>query len=113
MDIGLNSILRYKKYLMIAYRISFRKPLAIIRIFYNYFKMVILRQKTARKIEIAVTYDCQCKCAKCSSHPMKNPERKRFTLEEIRKAVKDILSLGVVHINLTGGEPLLEKEIFE
>ncbi len=112
MNISLKNILRYRKYVKIASKIILRKPRVILRILCNYFKIVILKQKVVRKVEIGVCFNCQCNCAKCSSALMKNLQREKLTLKEIKQVAKDIFSLGAIQINLTGGEPLLAEDIF-
>jgi MoaA/NifB/PqqE/SkfB family radical SAM enzyme len=44
---------------------------------------------------------------------MKNVSRQKISLKEIKKAVEEMISLGAIQINLTGGEPLLDKDTFE
>lgn len=113
MNVTLNNILRYKKYSKIIRRIILKKPQVVFRIFNNYFRIIILKQKVVRKVEIGLTFDCQCNCGKCSSNFMKNPGRKKLALLELKQAAADILNLGTIQINLTGGEPLLAENIFE
>jgi len=93
--------------------ILIKKPLLIPRIFLNYFRLLILREKVVRKVEMGVTFDCQCNCAKCSSVLMRNSQRDKLSLSQLKEAAKDIISLGTLQINLTGGEPLLNENIFE
>jgi MoaA/NifB/PqqE/SkfB family radical SAM enzyme len=44
---------------------------------------------------------------------MSNPDREIVSLDEMARFAKDIIRMGVVHINLTGGEPLLAENFFE
>lgn len=113
MNVSLKNIFRYKKYSKVLFRIILKKPMIIFRILNNYFKIVVLKQKVVRKVEIGVTFDCQCSCPKCSSYFMRNSEMGNLTLQEIRKVAREIINLGAIQINLTGGEPLMEKNIFE
>jgi len=113
MNIAVKSFARYKKYFKLLRRIIFKKPFLVLRIAYNYFRILVLREKIVRKVEIGVTFECQCSCSKCSSAFMYAPGREKMSIEEIRDVAKDILSLGAVHINLTGGEPLVAEDIFE
>jgi len=113
MNIPLKSFYRYAKYLRLLKIILLKKPLLVIRLFFNYSRIFILKEKLVRKVEMGVTFDCQCSCAKCSSHFMKCPQKNELTLKEIRQAAEDIIKLGAVHINFTGGEPLMAKNIFE
>jgi MoaA/NifB/PqqE/SkfB family radical SAM enzyme len=90
-----------------------KKPMLLLRIASNYFRIIVLRKKVVRKVEMGITFDCQCDCPKCSSAFMKDPTKEKLTLSQIEKAAKQIIALGAVQVNLTGGEPLMEKNIFD
>ncbi len=113
MNIRFKFLGRHKKYLILLKRIIFKKPFLLVRVLHNYFRIFFLREKVVRKVEIGVTFKCQCSCQKCSSAFMHNPQRKELTVEEMKRVAKDILGLGAIHINLTGGEPLIADDIFE
>ena len=113
MNIAIKSFNRYKKYFKLLKRIIFKKPVLLLRIAYNYFRILVLKEKIVRKVEIGITFKCQCSCPKCSSAFMHAPGREKLSIKEFRNIAKDILSLGAVHINLTGGEPLIAEDIFE
>jgi len=113
MNISIKNIYRYLKYFRIIKMIIFKKPLLIIRVIGNYFKIFILKQRIVRKAEMGVTFDCQCNCEKCSSVFMKNTKKEFVSLDKIKKTAREIISLGTLHVNLTGGEPLLQENIFE
>ena len=104
---------KYFKYYRILRVCLCKKPLLFLRVLRNYFKMWVLKKKILRKVEMGVTFDCQCSCAKCSSAFMRDPAREKLTLPEIRKTAKEILEMGALQINLTGGEPLLAPDLFE
>ncbi|MFZ2604047.1 MAG: radical SAM protein [Candidatus Omnitrophota bacterium] len=113
MNVAIKSFARYRKYFKLLKRAIFKKPVLLLRIAYSYFRIFVLRKKIVRKVEIGVTFKCQCSCSKCSSAFMDVPGRKELNVKELRDVAKDILSLGAVHINLTGGEPLIAEDIFE
>jgi len=113
MNIASGGIKRYEKYLKILRRVIFYKPCVIGRILANYFKVIVLKRKIVRKVEIGVTFDCQCHCSKCSSEFMANPKKHRLSLTEIKNLADEVISLGAIQINLTGGEPLMAQDIFE
>jgi len=112
-NISIKYLNRYVKYFWLIKLIIAKKPAVIARIFISYLRIFVLRQKVVRKVEVGVTFDCQCNCAKCSSSFMRDILRQKLSLREIKRIAKDILALGSIQINLTGGEPLLEKNIFE
>lgn len=90
-----------------------RRPLLALRLLKNYFRIYLLGQSIPRKIEFGATFNCQCSCSQCSSHKMKDEKKEPLTLSEIKKIAEDSLNLGIVHANITGGEPLLRKDLGE
>lgn len=65
-------------------------------------------------MSLAITEKCNANCNHCSFHTddlkdKNNPLRK----EEYIKIIKDAQENGVIVINLVGGEPLLNPDIFE
>lgn len=60
---------------------------------------------------LAVTYECQCNCVHCGVANYKNIEREELSLEQIKKNISELKKLGVANITLTGGEPLLRRDI--
>lgn len=102
-------IKRHLKYIKLVYR----KPLLVFRIVNNYFRIFILKKNILRKIDICLTARCPSDCDKCSSAKMYDPDKAELSAGEIKEAVKQCLELGAIQINLTGGEPLLRKDIFE
>jgi len=65
-------------------------------------------------MSLAVTEKCNANCGHCSFHTddlkdKKNPLKK----EEYTKIIKDAQENGVIVINLVGGEPLLNPDIFD
>ncbi len=64
-------------------------------------------------LRISVTDKCNFRCLYCIGKKkikwMPHEEILRF--EEIEEIVKTAVSLGIIHVRLTGGEPLLKKDI--
>jgi len=100
---------RYLKYI----RLVSKKPLLVLRILLNYFRLFIFKEQILRKVDLCLTLRCPCDCEKCSSAKMLDLERKELTVAEIEKAAADCRKLGAIQLNLTGGEPLLRQDIFE
>lgn len=70
-----------------------------------------------RDMRISVTDRCNFRCGYCmprtafgSDHPFL-PQAELLSFEEITRAARIALSLGVTKLRLTGGEPLLRKDI--
>ena len=83
-----------------------KKPLVSLRILSGFFRKIILRQDVLRTIDLAVTYDCHYKCKYCSALLLKREGKKVLTPEQIGRMWQEALKLGVMHVNLTGGEQL-------
>lgn len=63
------------------------------------------------KAQFEVTQKCNFDCYYCYEKSLRT--RKDMTLEEIKRAIDILDDLGVAFIELTGGEPLVRKEILE
>ncbi len=95
------------------FRFIYKKPLLLLRVVNNYFKIYILKRNVLRKVDVCLTFRCPCNCDKCSSAKMYNPQKKELDLKEIKEVAKQCLKLGAIQFNLTGGEPLLREDILE
>ena len=98
--------MRHLKYIKFFYK----KPRVVWRIINNY-RNLINKKSVLKKVDLGITFDCQCSCDKCSSYKMRNSKKRRLTFEEYRRIARECISLGALQINLTGGEPLLEPNI--
>lgn len=56
---------------------------------------------------------CQADCLHCSAAQSMKQTKKILTTEEFKDVIDQAIELGVVNITLTGGEPLLRKDLFE
>ena len=59
----------------------------------------------------AVVSWCNAKCVFCSYPDAK--ERKEVRLEDGRRAIDALRDLGVAIVSLTGGEPFLDRDLFD
>lgn len=88
-----------------------KKPLVVFKLIDGYFKTRILHKNVIRTVDLAATFRCNSKCIMCSSELMRqagvNKGRRELTSDEISQVWKQCLALGAVHINITGGEPLI------
>lgn len=63
-------------------------------------------------LRISVTDRCDLRCVYCMSEDMKFvPRTQLLTLEEIQQIAEAYVDLGVSKIRITGGEPLVRKNI--
>jgi len=73
--------------------------------------------RPVRDLRISVTDRCNFRCTYCMpksvfGHEYRFMDRKELlTFEELERVARTFVSLGVEKIRLTGGEPLLRKEI--
>ena len=103
------NIKRYKKY----FKFAKRKPLLVLRVVKNVIGARFVKKPILRKLELAITYSCQCKCKKCSSSKLKASGLKELSLDEIKSIAQQAYSLGIFQVNFIGGEPLLHKDLIE
>ena len=61
---------------------------------------------------LAVTRRCPLRCQHCSDWDLLAPEE-ALTIAELVRIAEDLSGLGVVHLELTGGEPMLRLEAVE
>lgn len=78
--------------------------------------LVDARGRIAKKVRVSVTDRCNFACLFCM--PKKEdvkwlPKQEILTYEEIARVVRVLASLGVSKVRLTGGEPLLRREVEE
>jgi len=92
-------------------RFVIRQPLLVIRIGKGFFRALILRKPVLRSVELAVTYQCQCACDMCYAEKLADAGRKILTVDQIRTLWEQCHRLGAIHVNITGGEPLLRKDL--
>jgi len=65
-------------------------------------------------LRISVTDRCDLRCVYCMKEKMNFlPKNEILTLEEIERLCENFISLGVNKIRLTGGEPLVRRDIIE
>ena len=68
--------------------------------------------RVARKVRISVTDRCNFRCNFCMPlNPTWLPHDELLTYEEIARLVKILSTMGVNKVRLTGGEPLVRKDI--
>jgi cyclic pyranopterin phosphate synthase len=66
-----------------------------------------------RDLRVSVTDRCNFRCFYCLPHgePPAAPKSQMLTYEEIETACRIFVSLGIEKIRLTGGEPLMRRDI--
>jgi len=89
-----------------------RYPGVMPRAAANYLRM-LAGQPRLRGVEFALTYNCPGKCGHCSAAFLRNDQRERLTVEQMKDIARQCLDLGALNINLTGGECLTLPELPE
>jgi len=84
-----------------------KKPLVFPRIVKGFFRKLILRKNVLRTVDLVVTYDCHYQCEYCSAFLLKRDNKPILTVEQIKDLWQQASELGAIHVNLTGGEPLM------
>jgi GTP 3',8-cyclase len=64
-------------------------------------------------LRLSVTEACNFRCAYCAPDGYVAPSTSPLTLAEIESVIRSAVALGVTKIRLTGGEPLLRRDIVE
>lgn len=72
----------------------------------------ILFSKRPIEVVFHVTYRCNSRCSFCKRWKLAN-RKEELSLGEIRKIFRDLYSFGVIRAVISGGEPLLRKDIFD
>lgn len=88
------------------------KPRLFLRIADNIIRVKIFGQNRLRNTQIALTYGCNFRCEFCSATTL-HDKKKELTTEQVKHVWDEIKKLGVIHVDLTGGEPTLRKDLTE
>ena len=69
--------------------------------------------RTIRDLRVSLTDRCNFRCFYCLPHgePPIAPKEQMLSYEEIERACEIFVSLGIEKIRLTGGEPMLRRDI--
>jgi len=80
---------------------------------------MVLKDRFGRpllNLRIAITRHCDLRCQFCHMEGEEKPDdrlRREMTVDEIGRVAKIAADLGVAKVKLTGGEPLVRKDILE
>jgi MoaA/NifB/PqqE/SkfB family radical SAM enzyme len=85
-----------------------------IRAMVDNLKENVLNIKVPTTVTLAVTYYCQLDCIHCSAEQRRKDDvRPELGTADMIRAIRESVDLGVVNVTLTGGEPMLRKDIYE
>ncbi len=86
---------------------------------YGAFSQRVHEQAAARqhvtKAQLELTYHCNLHCRHCYTDPYNSKEffSRELTLDEIHRLLDEMQQLGIVWLNLTGGDIFMHPQFFE
>jgi MoaA/NifB/PqqE/SkfB family radical SAM enzyme len=88
-----------------------KKPAIILSGIRGLLRSRIFKKATFRGAELAVTYQCQGRCAKCSCQALVDNNKEELSRDDILMICRAIVREKGILIDFTGGEPLLRPDI--
>lgn len=77
----------------------------------------LIRRLSGRPVPMAVcwatTYRCQCRCPHCYASARQRETTGEMSTAEAKALIDTMRELGLIHINFTGGDPLLREDILD
>ncbi len=95
------------------YAVRLNKPLLTARLIKTYLAVLLFKKRPLRYVDFAIGYDCNLKCEHCFATALRNDSRRRLTLSEHKRVVKEAMRLGAVNFSFQGGEPILYTELHD
>lgn len=79
------------------------------------FDLVDLQSRVVRYVRFSVTDRCNFRCTYCmpAEGTKVEPRHALLSYDEIERLARIFVGLGVTHLRLTGGEPLVRRDIVE
>jgi len=71
--------------------------------------------KLLRSVEMAVTWICNLRCEFCYAEDLMYAQKRPpdLPVETVRDVMQQAKKLGMIHVNVTGGEPMIRKDIYD
>ena len=88
-----------------------KSPRLGARIATGFVKGMLLKMPVLRSVELAINYECNAKCDMCYARDLLDIKKTNLSVGQIKSIWGQAHKLGAVHVNITGGEPLLEKDL--
>jgi len=95
------------------------KPRAIPTVPYGTFSRKVHDWSTQHhqvvKAQLELTYRCNLRCRHCYTDPYNDPQffPRELTLDELYRLVEELRDLGVIWLNLSGGDIFMHPRFFE
>jgi len=83
------------------------KPKVIIPLVKGVISKKVLKRMVLRTVDLAVTGDCHYRCEFCSAYTLYRKGGPYLSVPQIHRIWEECRALGAMHVNLTGGEPLM------
>lgn len=111
----MNKLIYRWHWFRINFRYAFRpgKPLVVLRILRNYFRMVILKKNLLRYVDCSIGWKCNMNCKHCFASYFEDSQRKIMSPDDYARMSREAMTMGAVNFSFQGGEPLLYKELFQ
>ncbi|MFO0983843.1 MAG: radical SAM protein [Planctomycetota bacterium] len=95
-------------------KLGAKNPLQARRVLMSEAKMR-MGVPTLRSVELAVTWICNLKCEFCYAEDLMYSQKRPpdISIPTVKKLIQDAKRLGLIHVNITGGEPMVRKDIFD
>ncbi|MCZ7584488.1 MAG: radical SAM protein [Deltaproteobacteria bacterium] len=94
-------------------RLLVRHPKTVWRVAKGYARVLCGERRPLRGAEFCVTYRCQLNCAHCLTKPLIDGQRKEMSTTQAIEAMRGLGRAGAVFVNITGGEALLRRDLFD
>lgn len=94
--------------LILSFLLSIMNKKSAVRLFKFIIKKYALRKKIPDVAILALTYRCQCSCSHCSAG-LYQLCSKELEIEEWKRVIDQLDSLGIPRVHISGGEPTLKK----
>ena len=95
-------------------RMAAQNPRQVRRVLTSEMKMRA-GQPTLRSVELAVTWACNLQCEFCYAEDLMYAANRPpdIPVDVVGDIMQQAYDLGIIHVNVTGGEPLVRKDLFE
>ncbi len=93
-----------------------RRPQLLPKLAMNYARMNFMDEDVLRTASISIESGCNATCNHCSAdHMMEQTsvQDDQLSLDELSRAIDGFLRAGAVSVNFTGGEPLVNPDIYK
>lgn len=87
-------------------------PLTAARILHALFQSKVLKRPLLKYMDVSIDYACNMDCKHCFQGTWKR-EGTKLDLVDYERIIREAKSIGLLHANIQGGEPLVVKQLPE